>query len=102
MAAGKVPGRAWVVVFAGTAINLCLGILYAWSVWTKVLINVEKAGQLITEGPAAGWTYITNAQAAIALGHPGNNTTYRQEETAGDGADLGPQPILNTAARNHQ
>ncbi len=62
--ADKVPGKAWVVVFAGTAINLCLGILYAWSVWTKALINVEKAGQVITEGPAAGWTYITNAQAA--------------------------------------
>ncbi len=29
----KVPGKAWVVTFAGTAINLCLGILYAWSVW---------------------------------------------------------------------
>ena len=52
--ADKVPGRAWVVVFAGTAINLTLGILYAWSVWTKQLINVPKAGQLITEGPAAG------------------------------------------------
>ena len=62
--AEKVPSRAWVVVFAGTAINLTLGILYAWSVWTKVLINVDKAGQLITTGPAAGWTYITNAQAA--------------------------------------
>jgi OFA family oxalate/formate antiporter-like MFS transporter len=62
--ADKVPGKAWVVVFAGTAINLCLGILYAWSVWTKALINVPKAGQLITEGPAAGWTYLTNAQAA--------------------------------------
>ncbi len=59
-----VPGKAWRVVFAGTAINLCLGILYAWSVWTKVLINVEKAGQVITEGPGVGWTYITNAQAA--------------------------------------
>ena len=23
-----------------------------------------KAGQLITEGPAAGWTYLTNAEAA--------------------------------------
>jgi MFS transporter, OFA family, oxalate/formate antiporter len=62
--ADKVPGKAWVVVFAGTAINLCLGILYAWSVWTKALINVPKAGQLITEGPAAGWTYLTNAEAA--------------------------------------
>ena len=62
--ADQVPGKAWVVVFAGTAVNLCLGILYAWSVWTKALINVEKAGQVITEGPAAGWTYLTNAQAA--------------------------------------
>ena len=64
MSSSGVPGKAWRVVFAGTAINLCLGILYAWSVWTKVLIDVNKAGQLITEGPAAGWTYITNAQAA--------------------------------------
>ena len=62
--ADTVPGKAWVVVFAGTAINLCLGILYAWSVWTRQLINVQKAGQIITEGPAAGWTYITNAQAS--------------------------------------
>jgi len=60
----KVPGKAWVVVFCGTAVNLCLGILYAWSVWTKQLISVEKAGQLITAGPGIGWTYLTNAQAA--------------------------------------
>jgi len=60
----KVPKRAWVVVFAGTAINLCLGILFAWSVWAKSLVNAAKAGQLITEGPAVGWTYLTNAQAA--------------------------------------
>jgi MFS transporter, OFA family, oxalate/formate antiporter len=64
MALDKVPGKAWVVVFCGTAVNLCLGILYAWSVWTKALISVPKAGQLITEGPAVGWTYLTNAQAA--------------------------------------
>ena len=62
--ADKVPGKAWAVVFCGTAVNLCLGILYAWSVWSGKLINVEKAGQLITEGPAAGWTYLTNAEAA--------------------------------------
>jgi OFA family oxalate/formate antiporter-like MFS transporter len=60
----KVPQRAWVVVFAGVALNLCLGILFAWSIWAKALINAAKAGQLITEGPAAGWTYLTNAQAA--------------------------------------
>ena len=62
--ADKVPGKAWVVVFAGTAVNLCLGILYAWSVWTKALINVKLAGQPITEGLNAGWTYLTNAEAA--------------------------------------
>jgi hypothetical protein len=33
-----VPARAWVVTFAGTAVNLCLGILYAWSVWKANLI----------------------------------------------------------------
>lgn len=33
------PGRAWSVVFAGTAINLCLGCLYAWSVWLKYLTD---------------------------------------------------------------
>jgi len=64
MALDKVPGKAWAVVFCGTAVNLCLGILYAWSVWTKALIDVKKAGQLITEGPAVGWTYLTNAEAA--------------------------------------
>ncbi len=42
--ADKVPGKAWVVVFCGTAVNLCLGILYAWSVWTKALISVPKGG----------------------------------------------------------
>ena len=43
--ADKVPGKAWVVTFAGTAVNLCLGILYAWSVWAKALIDEKKAGQ---------------------------------------------------------
>jgi len=60
----KVPGKAWVVVFAGTAVNLCLGILYAWSVWSKALINVDKAGQTMTDPLNAGWTYLTNADAA--------------------------------------
>jgi MFS transporter, OFA family, oxalate/formate antiporter len=62
--ADTVPGKAWAVVFCGTAVNLCLGILYAWSVWSGKLINVDKAGQLIADGPAAGWTYLTNAEAA--------------------------------------
>lgn len=59
----SVPAQAWVTVFAGTAINLCLGILYAWSIWKTALVNVDKAGQAMT-GINAGWTYLNNAQAA--------------------------------------
>jgi OFA family oxalate/formate antiporter-like MFS transporter len=61
--ADKVPGKAWVVTFAGTAVNLCLGILYAWSVWAKALIDEKKAGQVMT-GFNEGWVYLTNAEAA--------------------------------------
>ncbi|MBE3587666.1 MAG: MFS transporter, partial [Thermoanaerobacteraceae bacterium] len=32
-------GRAWAVTFAGTGINLCLGVLYTWSVFAAALIN---------------------------------------------------------------
>ena len=39
----RVPARGWVVTGAGTAVNLCLGILYAWSVW--------KANLLAADGP---------------------------------------------------
>jgi OFA family oxalate/formate antiporter-like MFS transporter len=59
----KVPGKAWVVTFAGMTINLCLGILYAWSVWAKALIDVKSAGSPMT-GINAGWTFLTNAEAA--------------------------------------
>ncbi len=59
----KEPTKAWVTVFAGTSVNLCLGILYAWSIWKSALVNTELAGQTMT-GANAGWTYITNAQAA--------------------------------------
>lgn len=68
----KVPGKAWIVTFAGTAINLCLGILYAWSVWGAKLtvpklpdgkFNESMVGQAMT-GIDAGWTYLSNAQVA--------------------------------------
>jgi OFA family oxalate/formate antiporter-like MFS transporter len=62
-AADKVSGKAWIVVVAGTTVNLCLGTLYAWSVWSKALINVALAGQSMI-GINRGWTYLTNAQAA--------------------------------------
>lgn len=59
----SVPAQAWVTVFAGMSINLCLGILYAWSIWKSALVNVDKAGEIMT-GMNAGWAYLNNAQAA--------------------------------------
>jgi MFS transporter, OFA family, oxalate/formate antiporter len=63
----KEPARAWVVTFAGAAVNLCLGILYAWSVWKKALVDKPKAdlGQLMT-GINDGWPYLTDAQGTFA------------------------------------
>jgi OFA family oxalate/formate antiporter-like MFS transporter len=61
--AAKVPLKGWITTFAGTTINLCLGILYAWSIWKKALVDVDRAGEVMT-GANAGWTYLTNAQAA--------------------------------------
>ena len=58
---------AWVVIFAGVAVNLCLGVLYAWSVWKKVLVDTVKAnaGEVMT-GINAGWPYLTDAQGTVA------------------------------------
>lgn len=61
----KVPIQGWITTFAGTSINLCLGILYAWSLWKAALVNVDLAGQPFpADSINAGWTYLTNAQAA--------------------------------------
>ncbi|RJR43211.1 MAG: MFS transporter [Deltaproteobacteria bacterium] len=63
--ADQVPGKAWVVTFCGTAVNLCLGILYAWSVWAGALVpkDLKMAGTTMT-GLNEGWVYLTNAEAA--------------------------------------
>ena len=64
-----VPARAWVVTFAGTAINLCLGILYAWNVWKNSLIETagHPAGtEMDPEGLNAGWQYLSRADATWA------------------------------------
>jgi MFS transporter, OFA family, oxalate/formate antiporter len=68
----KVPRKAWVVTFAGTAINLCLGILYAWSVWgAKLTVPKLPSGKfneaMVGKGMSgldAGWSYLSNAQVA--------------------------------------
>lgn len=63
----SVPPQAWVVTFAGTAVNLCLGILYAWSIWKANLVAdaSHPAGSPMS-GVNAGWTYLTDAQATMA------------------------------------
>ena len=67
MSSATVPGRAWVVTAAGTAVNLCLGILYAWSVWKAALVPKDPAlyGTAMT-GLNEGWVYLSNAEATLA------------------------------------
>ena len=65
--AASVPVRAWVVTVAGMAVNLCLGILYAWSVWKAALVPSDPAryGTPMT-GLNEGWTYLSDAQGTWA------------------------------------
>jgi OFA family oxalate/formate antiporter-like MFS transporter len=65
--APSVPRQAWIVTFAGTAINLCLGILYAWNVWKNSLIGSAEhpAGTPMT-GLNEGWHYLTRAEGTWA------------------------------------
>jgi len=53
----KVPAKAWQVVIAGIVVNLCLGCLYAWSVWVKYLTDEA----LMTQ---QGWMPLTAEQAS--------------------------------------
>src|SRR5262245_20940249 len=66
-ASATVPGRAWVVTAAGTAVNLCLGILYAWSIWKGALVPKDTAlyGTPMS-GINEGWTYLSDAQGTWA------------------------------------
>ena len=63
MVENKTPAKAWRVVFAGTTINLCLGVLYAWSVWKVRLVNPEFMAQPMN----AGWSVINHAQASTPV-----------------------------------
>jgi len=63
MVENKTPAQAWRVVFAGTTINLCLGVLYAWSVWKVRLINPDVVALPIN----AGWQVLDHAQASTPV-----------------------------------
>jgi OFA family oxalate/formate antiporter-like MFS transporter len=63
----SVPGRAWVVTAAGTAVNLCLGILYGWSVWKAALVTKNEAlHQQPMSGLNEGWTYLDDVGGTVA------------------------------------
>jgi len=53
----SIPGRGWAVILAGTTINLCLGCLYAWSVWVKYLTDEVYL-------KAHGWSAALTAEQA--------------------------------------
>lgn len=63
MADNVTPGKAWRVVFAGTTINLCLGVLYAWSVWKARLVDPDFVALPIN----AGWSVLSHAQASTPV-----------------------------------
>jgi len=63
----KVPAKAWLVTAAGMTVNLCLGILYAWSVWKAGLLAPEKVEPGTAMGePNVGWNYLSDAEATWA------------------------------------
>lgn len=54
--------RGWLVTFSGTAVNLCLGVLYTWSVFAKQLSAPTAKG-------GWGWTaFDANIPYAVACG----------------------------------
>lgn len=61
------PARAWVVAGAGTLLNLCLGILYAWSVWKASLVaDADHLAGSPMSGLNEGWKYLSDAEATWA------------------------------------
>jgi len=58
--------RGWIVTLAGTGLNLALGILYAWSVFAKQLVEPVARGGFGWSKTAASLPY-TTAIACFAL-----------------------------------
>jgi OFA family oxalate/formate antiporter-like MFS transporter len=63
----KEPTQAWVTVFAGMAINLCLGILYAWSMWGSALVSevTLAPGDIVTDTAVIVAAKATDADRAL-------------------------------------
>ena len=65
-APAREPARAWIVTFAGMAVNLCLGILYAWSVWKAKLTPKGVVAGTPMSDLDEGWTVLTSSEATWA------------------------------------
>jgi OFA family oxalate/formate antiporter-like MFS transporter len=67
MTVARVPTQAYVVTGAGTVVNLCLGILYAWSIWkAQLLADADHPAGTPMSGLNAGWVYLSDAEATWA------------------------------------
>ena len=65
--ASRVPGSAWLVVAAGVTVNLCLGVLYAWSVWKATLVaTADRPAGTPMSGLNEGWVYLSQGEATWA------------------------------------
>ena len=64
----KEPTQAWITTFAGTAINLCLGILYAWSMWGAALVSevTLAPGDVVTKTAVIAAAKATEADKTMA------------------------------------
>jgi MFS transporter, OFA family, oxalate/formate antiporter len=58
--------RGAIVVAAGMVVNLCLGILYAWSVWKQKLVTKDPAqiGARLSE--TSDWVYLSDSEGTWA------------------------------------
>ena len=73
----KEPAQAWITTFAGTAINLCLGILYDWSMWGAALVSevTLATGDVVTKTAVIAAAKATDADKTL----PGNLVVKAKE-----------------------
>ena len=61
-----IKNKGWSVVTAGLAINLALGVLYAWSIFKGAIkASIEKGGQAPSSGTSPRST--TPMRSAVSL-----------------------------------
>jgi MFS family permease len=82
------PGKGWWVVFSGLALNLALGVLYAWSVFAKQLTETVERGGFGWSKTAAAVPYTTAIGVFALMMVPAGRLQDR----------LGPRAVATTGA----